>query len=104
MVAEYRLDLQAGVDFQVKRGHWLPERFGVECIAFGRTMYLRGAPEEIPRHEFLHIAQFHRYGVPRVVLHYLVHVARNYRRYGNFKEAFREVPFEQEARAFEADR
>jgi hypothetical protein len=102
MKNSYNLDLKAGVDFMVKRQHWLPEKIGVECIAFGRTLYVRSSDDRIPKHEFLHIAQFHKYGIAHVVLHYLFHVARNYRRFRNFRDAFREIPFEKEARDFEA--
>jgi len=102
MKNRYNLDLKAGVDFKVKRTHWLPEKLGIECIAFGRTLYLRSSEHRIPQHEFLHIAQFHKFGVIRVVFHYLRHILINYRRFGNFQESFREVPFEKEARDFEA--
>lgn len=102
MATQYNLDLKPGVDFTVKRSHWLPEKLGIECIAFGKTLYLRGAAERIPQHEFLHIAQFHKYGIARVVFHYLQHIIKNYRRFGNFRDSFREVPFEKEARDFEA--
>ena len=102
MMSRYNLDLKAGVDFKVKRKHWLPEKLGIECIAFGKTLYLRGPEERIPQHEFLHIAQFNKFGVVRVIFHYLVHITKNYRRLRNFKDSFREVPFEKEARDFEA--
>jgi len=98
---KYNLDLEEGRDFEFKRSHWLPKKVGVECIAFGGTLYHRGEDSEVPRHEFLHLAQFHRYGVARVLLHYLFHLVKNRIRYGNFGKAFREVPFEQEAREFE---
>ena len=104
MSQEYDLTLREGIDFRVKRGHWLPRKLGVPCIAFGRTLYCLAADAVVPKHEYLHIAQFHKYGVTRVVLHYLCHVARNYRRLGNFGAAFREVPFEVEARDYEAGR
>jgi MoaA/NifB/PqqE/SkfB family radical SAM enzyme len=99
---KYNLELREGVDFRVKRGHWLPKRLGIEYIAFAKTLYCRQDRAEVPRHEFLHIAQFSRYGVFRVTLHYLFHVARNYCRYGNFAEAFRRVPLEVEAVDYEA--
>ena len=102
MRGEYNLDLKEGVDFRVKRGHWLPAKLGIECIAFGKTLYLRTASGDVPKHEFLHIVQFARYGVARVVFHYLFHAGGNYCRYGNLGKAFREVPFEVEARDFEA--
>jgi hypothetical protein len=98
---KYNLGLRAGVDFTVKRNHWLPGKLNVACIAFGRTLYLRGSEERIPHHEFLHIAQFHKFGVIRVVCHYLLHLTKNYLRLGSFGESFREVPFEKEARAYE---
>lgn len=102
MTNRYNLNLKAGVDFKVKRNHWLPGKLGIGCIAFGRTLYLRGSEERIPQHEFLHIAQFHKFGVIKVVSLYLFHIIKNYRRFGNFRDAFREVPFEKEARDFEA--
>ena len=98
----YNLDLKEGVDFTVKRGHWLPKKLGVEYLAFGRTLYFRMVEGGIPKHEFLHLAQFHKYGVAGVVFHYLYHLARNLCRYRNFRDSFREVPFEREAREFEA--
>jgi len=102
MKGEYDLNLEEGVNFKVKRGHWLPKKLGVNCIAFGRTLYFGQVDGGIPKHEFLHIAQFHKYGVARVVLHYLFHLTKNFFRYGNFQDSFREVPFEREAREFEA--
>lgn len=102
MRGHYNLDLKEGVDFKVKRGHWLPAKLGIECIAFGKTLYCRAADGDVPKHEFLHIVQFSRYGVARVIFHYLFHISRNYFRYCNFAKAFREVPFEVEARDFEA--
>ena len=104
MSGEYNLDLEEGVDFRVRRGHWLPRKLGIDWIAFGKTLYCRTANGDVPKHEFLHIVQFSRYGVPRVVCHYLFHAGRNFCRYGNVGKAFREVPFEVEARDFEAGR
>ncbi len=98
---KYKLDLKEGVDFRVKRGHWLPKKVGVECIAFGKTLYHREKDGEVPLHEFFHIAQFHRYGVAQVLLHYLFYEGKNYIRYRNFGKAFSEIPFEVEAREFE---
>ena len=103
MKAGYNLDLKEGVDFRVRRGHWLPRKLSVDCIAFGKTLYFRSTDEGIPKHEFLHLAQFHKYGAARVVLHYLFHLARNFCRYRNFRDSFCEVPFEREAREFEAE-
>jgi hypothetical protein len=102
MNKQYNLNLKAGVDFKVCLDHWLPQKLGVVAVAFGRTLYLGSNDDRIPQHEFLHIVQFNTYGVAHVVCHYLFHVSRNYRRFGNFKDAFREIPFEKEARDFEA--
>jgi hypothetical protein len=102
MSTGYKLDLAEGVDFKVKRKHWLPEKLGVDCVAFGRTLYVRKAESDIPRHEFLHLAQFHKYGVLRVILHYLFHISLNVCRYRNVRDSFCNVPFEREARDFEA--
>ena len=102
MNGQYNLVLKEGVDFRVKRGHWLPRKLGVDCIAIRKTLYCRAPDAEVPKHEFLHIVQFSEYGVVRVFLHYLLHVGKNLCRFRNFGRAFREVPFEVEARAFEA--
>ena len=102
MSSGYNLDLKEGVHFRVKRGHWLPRKAGVECIALGRTLYHAREGGQVPRHEYLHLAQFARYGTPRVLLHYLVNLARNYYRHRDFGKAFRDVPFEVEARQYEA--
>jgi len=99
----YHLDIQEGVHFRVKRGHWLPRRLGVDCVAFGRVLYLQRPDAPIPRHEFLHLVQFRTYGIPRVVCHYLFHAAQNYRQCRNLAKAFRDIPFEREARAFEEE-
>lgn len=96
----YDLDLQEGVHFRVERGHWLPRRLGVDCVAFGRVLYLRHPDAAIPRHEFLHLVQFRTHGTPKVICHYLFHTVRNYVRHRNWAAAFRDVPFEKEARAF----
>jgi len=97
----YNLELREGENFRVKRGHWLPKKVGVECIAFGRTLYHREKDGKVPLHEYLHLAQFHRYGVVRVLFHYLFHVGKNFILYRNFGKAFVGVPFEVEAREFE---
>ena len=102
MTGQYNLDLKEGADFRVRRGHWLPRKLGIGYIAFGKTLYCRAADAEVPKHEFLHIVQFHEYGVARVLLHYAFHVGRNLLRFRNFAQAFRGVPFEVEAREFEA--
>jgi len=104
MNGAYNLDLKEGIDFRIKRGHWFPKKLGVEWIAFGRTLYCRNVDGEVPRHEFLHIVQFSRYGVIRVILHYVFHLARNFCRFRNFAVAFRQVPFELEAGDYEAGR
>ena len=104
MTGRYKLDLREGIDFRVKRGHWLPRKFGVDFIAFGKTLYCRAPDAEVPKHEFLHIAQFAKYGIARVLMHYVFHVAGNLCQSRNLGAAFREVPFEVEAREFEADR
>ncbi len=98
----YNLDLREGIDYKVKRNHWLPAKLGVDYIAFGKTLYVRMAQSGVPKHEFLHLAQFHKYGVIRVILHYLFHVSLNVCRYRNVRDSFCNVPFEREARDFEA--
>ena len=98
----YDLDLKEGVDYRVKRGHWLPRKAGVDCIALGATLYHARADGRVPKHEYLHLAQFSKYGVARVLLHYLVHFTRNYSRCRDLGKAFCDVPFEVEARRYEA--
>ena len=103
MSGPYNLALQEGIDFYVKREHWLPRKLGVAYLALGRTLYCRAADAPVPKHEYLHLAQFHKYGRARVVLHYLYHVSRNYCRLRSFGAAFRAVPFEVEARDYEVE-
>jgi hypothetical protein len=97
----YALGLQRGVDYHVRERHWLPARLNVPFVALGRTLYASGAVTEIPRHEFLHLAQFRRFGVLRVFCHYLWHGSRRLAGGSSFGQAFGGVPFEEEARAYE---
>ncbi len=98
---KYRLDLRAGKDFMVRENHRLPVKMGAEIFVFGKTMYCRNSLTEIPRHEYLHIAQFRKYGSLLVLIHYTFYLTVNFLRYRNFGKAFRMVPFEVEARDFE---
>jgi hypothetical protein len=97
----YNLNLQAGKDFAVKENHRIPQKMGVDFFVFGKTMYCRGKMEKLPNHEFLHVAQFRKYGSFLVVLHYLFYLSVNMVKFRNFGEAFKAVPFEVEAREFE---
>jgi MoaA/NifB/PqqE/SkfB family radical SAM enzyme len=98
---KYPLGLRRGVDYTVREDAPLARRLGVRYLALGSTLFSSGAVSEVPHHEFLHLAQFHRFGVPRVILHYLRHLIANLARTGRFGQAFRDVPFEVEARAYE---
>ena len=100
--AFYDLGLKEAEDFRVLRNHWLPRALGLEYLALGTRLFARGDPPELPRHEFLHLAQFRRFGAGYVLRHYLYHLARNLLRTRSLGRAFREVPFEVEARAFAA--
>jgi hypothetical protein len=102
MVRGYKTDLIEGVDFTVKRPHWLPRKVGVEWVAFGRTLYGRTAEGPLPKHELLHLAQFRRYGISGVLLHYAFHFVRNRWSCGSAGRAFSEIPFEREAREYES--
>jgi len=98
---KYNLRLEAGKDFRVKEHHRIPQKMGVEFFVFGTTLYCSGAMHALPDHEFLHIAQFRKYGRGLVVLHYLFYLSVNILRYRNFAKAFQAVPFEIEARDYE---
>jgi len=98
---KYNLGLKETVDFEFKRDHWLPNLLGPPYIAFRKTLYGKKGHDEVPLHEYLHLAQFDKFGAPRVLLHYLGHIARAVSEGANFKDAFVGVPFEVEARAFE---
>ena len=98
---KYNLNLQAGKDFFVKENHRIPQKMGVDFFVFGKTMYCRGTMEKLPNHEFLHVAQFRKYGSILVIMHYLFYLLVNMMKYGNFATAFKAVPFEVEARRFE---
>ncbi len=99
---KYNLNLQAGKDFFIKENHRIPHKMGVGFFVFGKTMYCRGTMGKLPDHEFLHVAQFRKYGSFLVVLHYLFYLSLNMLKYRNFGKAFQQVPFEVEARKFEA--
>jgi hypothetical protein len=101
---KYNLKLQAGKDFSVKENHRIPQKMGVDFFVFGKTMYCRGKMEKLPNHEFLHVAQFRKYGSILVVMHYLFYLSFNMIKYRNFGKAFQNVPFEVEARKFEENR
>lgn len=98
---KYNLELKAGKDFTVKENHWLPNKMGVDIIVFGKVMYCKNKLDEIPMHEFLHVAQFRKYGILLVMLHYFFYVTINIFRYRDISKAFSQVPFEIEARNFE---
>jgi len=100
---KYKLDLQSGKDFYVAENHWLPNKMGVDFFVFRKTMYCRKKMEIIPKHEFLHVAQYRKYGTFLVITHYLFYLIVNLIKYRNFGKAFKEVPFEVEARRFEED-
>jgi len=98
---KYNLGLQPGKDFRIRENHWLPIKMGAEVFVFGKTMYFSKKMKSLPKHEYLHIAQFRKYGSFLVVLHYLFYLVVNMVRYRNFGMAFKAVPFEIEARGFE---
>jgi hypothetical protein len=99
----YDLTLREGTDFGVRRGHWLPRTLGLEYIAVRRTLYCRQANAGIPKHEYLHLAQFRKHGMTGVFWHYLRHGVANLVRYRDLGTAFSEIPFEREARVFEKE-
>jgi hypothetical protein len=101
---KYNLNLQAGKDFAVIENHRIPKKMGVDFFVFGKTMYCRGKMGKLPQHEFLHVAQFRKYGSFLVVLHYLFYLSVNMVKFRNFGKAFENVPFEVEARKFEEER
>ena len=100
---KYDLNMKAGKDFQLITEHWLPTWLGVPYIALGRKLYCKNDCTKIPRHEYLHIAQFRRYGYFLVIVHYLWHLVINSIRFRNIADAFLNIPFEQEARSFEKE-
>jgi hypothetical protein len=100
MKSKYNLSLREGTDFYVKEKHWLPQKMNIDHIVFGKTVYCRGCKNKIPRHEFLHIAQFEKFGTIIVLMHYLFYGIKNLVKYRTLSTAFQEIPFEIEARAF----
>ena len=100
MKTKYDLNLEEGVDFKVKECHWLPRKMNVDYFVFRKTMYCRNHKVDLPRHEFLHLAQFKKYGTIIVILHYVYFIIKNLIKYRMFSTAFQEIPFEVEARKF----
>lgn len=99
---KYNLKLVPEKDFRIKENHSIPNKMGVDFFVFGRTMYCRNKMEKLPKHEYLHVAQFRKYGSFLVLLHYLFFLTINMIKYRNFGKAFKAVPFEVEARKYEA--
>jgi MoaA/NifB/PqqE/SkfB family radical SAM enzyme len=97
----YSLNLRPHLDFIIKGRHWLPRKLGVPFVAFARTLYCRDAYTKTPAHEYLHLAQCHRWGLPRFAAHYLFHLVKNWLQTKNLGQAFAQVPFEIEARTYE---
>ena len=97
---KYNLNLQPGKDFKIRENHRIPIRMGVDYFVFGKTMYCRSRMITMPKHEYLHVAQFRKYGVVPVVLHYLFYLTINLIKHGDFGKAFMAVPFEVEARKY----
>ena len=101
---KYNLNLQAGKDFIIKENHLIPKKMNADFFVFGKTMYCKNKMEKLPDHEYLHVAQFRKYGSFLVVLHYLFYLSLNLIKFRNFGMAFQAVPFEVEARAYEKSR
>ncbi len=100
---KYNLNLKPGEDFNIIENHWIPKKMGTEFFVFGKTMYCNNNMIKIPKHEFLHVAQFKKYGIFLVTLHYLFYISVNFIRYRNLGKAFSQIPFEIEARNFEKE-
>lgn len=98
---KYNLKLKVGTDFIISENHWIPNKMGVEVFVFGKTMHFMKKMEQIPKHEYLHIAQFKKYGIVLVIFHYLFYLIMNLFKYRNFGKAYLAIPFEVEARDFE---
>jgi len=98
---KYNLKIKPEKDYYIKENHWLPRKLGIQYFAFGKTLYCNGKIVAIPDHEFLHIAQFRRFGIPRVIVHYLFYLAKNYISSFDFAQSFVNIPFEKEARYYE---
>jgi len=98
---KYQLGLRRGVDYAVREHSWVAKRLRIRYLALGSTLLSSGAVSEVPHHGFLHLAQFRRFGVLRVIFHYVRHGVGNLVRCGELGKAFRDVPFEAEARAYE---
>ena len=103
MKKKYNLNLREGVDFKVKECHWLPEKMNVDYFVFRKTMYCRNHRVHLPKHEFLHLAQFNKYGTVVTLIHYLYYGIKNIIKYRKLSTAFQEIPFEVEARAFASE-
>ncbi|WAC08496.1 MAG: hypothetical protein OS130_04695 [Thermodesulfobacteriota bacterium] len=103
MKSKYNIYLKEGVDFNVKEKHWFPQKMNIEYIVVGKSIYCRGYKGKISRHEFLHLAQFKKYGTVIVLMHYIYYGIKNLIKYRKLSTAFREIPFEIEARTFASE-
>lgn len=98
---KYNLNLLPNRDFSILENHRLPAKLNVEFFVFGTTLYCKGKLTKMPNHEYLHIAQFNKYGIAISTFHYIYHITINMFKLKNFKKAFENVPFEVEARCYE---
>lgn len=77
-------------------------------MTIGRFVLLRGdhidhQSSELLAHELVHVRQFAEMGAPRFFTAYLGSYFRNLRRTKNHRQAYLDIPLEQEARAIAAE-
>lgn len=100
--AYYDLTLVPGIDYTVFPSHWLAKYTNLPIIAWGRALYFKEPLTYLPYHEYLHLAQFHKFGIFRVLCHYIYHGGINWLQTRKLKTAFAQIPFEVEARQYQA--
>lgn len=86
-----------------KYSHWLPKLLNSFAVTVGRTIYYEDAQptDRLRRHEEKHVEQYMQYGVLGYLTRYFFSYFKNRLRGMDKYEAYRNIPFEIEARAAE---
>ncbi len=80
----------------------LPILRNYAAICLGYWVFFKEKEDDVPlyqiRHEYVHVDQIARHGIFQFYTIYLFHFCMNMLKYRNWDKAYREIPFEKEAR------
>lgn len=85
--------------------HWLPVFMHAEAVCIGRTIYYRGPKHSVwpalRKHEMKHVEQYEKYGLLGFLVIYLFWYTVGRLQGKDHWGAYKDIPFEVEARAAE---